>query len=492
MHMSKVAIIGSGFSSFSAASTLAAKGVDVHIFEKNDSVGGRSRQFSENGFKFDMGPSWYWMPEIFERFFNNFGHSVSDFYDLKKLDPSFKMFFGKDDVMNIPSGFEELVELFEQTERGAGTSLRRFMKEAEYKYNISMQNLIFKPGLSIFELIDPKIFKGVFKLQLLESFHKHVRKHFTHPKLIALMEFPVLFLGSIPKSTPALYSLMNYAGLSLGTWYPMGGFVKVIDGMREVAERLGVKVYTSEPVTKLITTNRKISRVSANGNSIDVDAVIGSADYHHVENSLLDIGLQNYSENYWDKRNMSPSCLIFYIGVNKKLKNITHHNLFFHTDIEQHSKQIHTQPEWPTDPLFYVCCPSKTDDSVAPESSENLFFLIPIASGLEDTNETRSHYYDLVLEKFEDITGQNIKEHIVYKKSYCINDFKEDYNAYKGNAYGLANTLNQTANLKPKIKSKKVGNLFFSGQLTVPGPGVPPSIISGEISANELLKQFKL
>jgi phytoene desaturase len=306
------------------------------------------------------------------------------------------------------------------------------------------------------------------------------------------MEFPVLFLGSIPKNTPALYSLMNYAGLNLGTWYPMGGFVKVIDGMREVAEGLGVKVHTSEPVTKLVTKNNNISRVLANGNSMDVDAVIGSADYHHIENSLLDIGLQSYSKDYWDSRSMSPSCLIFYIGVNKKLKNITHHNLFFHTDIEKHSSQIHTKPEWPTAPLFYVCCPSKTDDTVAPEGSENLFFLMPIASGLQDSEATRSHYFDMIIEKFEDITDQSIKDNIIYNKSYCINDFKKDYNAYKGNAYGLANTINQTANLKPKIKSKKVDNLFFSGQLTVPGPGVPPSIISGEISANELLKQLKL
>tara|TARA_B110000467_G_C18332734_1_gene494685 strand:+ start:885 stop:2357 length:1473 start_codon:yes stop_codon:yes gene_type:complete len=490
--MSKVAIIGSGFSSFSAASTLAAKGIEVHIFEKNKTIGGRSRQFSESGFKFDMGPSWYWMPEIFERFFNNFGHSASEFYELRKLDPSFKIFFGKQDALDIPAGFDELIELFEQTERGAGESLKRFMKEAELKYNISMQDLVFKPGLSIFELMDPKIFKGIFRLQLLESFHKHVRKHFTHPKLIALMEFPVLFLGSIPKSTPALYSLMNYAGLSLGTWYPMGGFVKVIDGMCEVAEGLGVKVHTSEPVTKLITTKNNISRVSAGRNSMNVDAVIGSADYHHIENSLLDIGLQSYSKNYWESRSMSPSCLIFYIGVNKGLKNITHHNLFFDTDIEKHASQIHTKPEWPTDPLFYVCCPSKTDATVAPEGSENLFFLMPIAAGLEDSEATRMHYFDMLIEKFEAITDQHIKKNIVYRKSYCIKDFEEDYNAYKGNAYGLANTLTQTANLKPKIKSKKVDNLFFSGQLTVPGPGVPPSIISGEISANELLKQFKL
>ena len=490
--MPKVAIIGSGFSSFSAACTLAAKGIEVHIFEKNETVGGRARQFSESGFNFDMGPSWYWMPEIFERFFNNFGYSASDFYELKKLDPSFKIFFGKEEALDIPAEFDDLVELFEQTERGAGDSLKRFMKEAEFKYNISMQDLIFKPGLSIFELMDPKIFKGAFKLQLLQSFHKHVRKYFTHPKLIAIMEFPVLFLGSIPKKTPALYSLMNYAGLNLGTWYPIGGFVKVIDGMREVAEGLGVKVHTSEPVTKLITKNNNILRVLANENSMDVDAVIGSADYHHIENSLLDIGLQSYSKEYWDSRSMSPSCLIFYIGVNKKLKNISHHNLFFHTDIEKHSCQIHTKPEWPTDPLFYVCCPSKTDKTVAPEGSENLFFLMPIASGLQDSETTRSHYFDMIIEKFEDITDQNIKDNIIYNKSYCINDFKKDYNAYKGNAYGLANTVNQTANLKPKIKSKKVDNLFFAGQLTVPGPGVPPSIISGEISANELLKQFKL
>jgi phytoene desaturase len=488
--MSKIGVIGSGFAGLSAASYLASSGNDVHLFEKNEHVGGRARQFVAEGFTFDMGPSWYWMPEVFEKFFEHFGYKVGDFYELKKLEPSFRVYFGKKDFFNVPSNFEDLVELFENTEAGSGDALIRFMKEAEYKYKTAMDGLIYKPGNSITELMEPKVISGVFKLQVFQSFSMHVRKYFKDSRLIALMEFPVLFLGAMPKDTPALYSLMNYAGLKLGTWYPMGGFVKVIDGMKKVAENLGVNIYTSEPVLGLETNNSQITKILSNNHSMDIDGVIASADYHHIEQTLLKEKHRNYSSKYWENRTMSPSSLIFYIGVNKKVENIEHHNLFFHTDFEQHAKEIYKDPKWPENPLFYVCCPSKIDPSVAPENSENLFFLIPIAPGIKDEESIREEYYLKTIAQFEELTGESIMENIVYKKSYCIKDFESDYNSYKGNAYGLANTIMQTANLKPKLKNKNLNNLFYAGQLTVPGPGVPPGIISGEISAKQLLKSI--
>lgn len=488
--MSTIGVIGSGFSGLSAATNLASQGVKVHLFEKNDSIGGRARQFTEQGFVFDMGPSWYWMPEVFERYFNKFGFQVEDLYELKRLEPSFRIYYGKESILDVPSNFNDLVESFEEIESGAGNALIRFMKEAEYKYKLGMNSLVYKPGLSLFELMEPQLIKGLFKLQVFQSFSKHVRQYFKDPRLLALMEFPILFLGAMPKDTPALYSLMNYAGLKLGTWYPMGGFGKVIESMRNVAEDLGVEIHTSEPVRGFEMKNASISRILANGHSIKVDGVIASADYHHIEQDLIEKQLRNYSGSYWSNRTMSPSCLIFYIGLNKKLDRIQHHNLFFHTDFKDHAIEIYKQPQWPKNPLFYVCCPSKTDPLVAPANHENLFFLIPIASGLKDDESTREYYYKQILNEFEKITGEFVQNHVVYKKTYCINDFKRDYNSFQGNAYGLANTLGQTAHLKPKIRSKKIKNLFFSGQLTVPGPGVPPSIISGEISANELLKQL--
>ena len=489
--MSKIVIIGSGFSGLSAAAYLSAAGHEVHVFEKNASIGGRARQLETgSGYLFDMGPSWYWMPDVFEKFFSDFGYSVSDFYELKLLNPSFDVVFGEDDKMSVPENFDALCKLFESIEVGSAAQLKKFMDEAEYKYKTGIENLVYKPGLSIAEFADLDLIKGVFRLQVFSSFSKHVRKYFSHPKLIALMEFPVLFLGAMPQDTPALYSLMNYAGLKLGTWYPIGGFGKVIEAMMKVAEINGTTFHFNATVEKIDIENDLAENIIVNGEIIHCDAIIASADYNHVESKLLPKEYRNYNENYWQKKTFAPSCLIYFLGINKKLKSLHHHTLFFDEDIDQHSKEIYKTPQWPTKPLFYVSCPSKSDDGVAPVGHENLFLLLPIAPGLEDNEETREKYFQVMISRLERQVNENILSHIDYNKSYCVNDFIVDYNSYKGNAYGLANTLMQTAILKPKIINKKVKNLFYTGQLTVPGPGVPPSIISGKIAAEQLLKHL--
>ena len=490
--MSKIAIIGSGFSGLSAAAYLSAEGHDVHVFEKNEQPGGRARQLKTgNGYVFDMGPSWYWMPGVFEKFFTDFGYRIPDLYDLKLLDPSFEIVFGEKDVMSVPAAFKKLCDLFESIETGSAEQLKKFMVEAKYKYQTGMDSLVYKPGLSIMEFVNAKVIKGAIRLQIFSSFSKHVRKYFSHPKLIALMEFPVLFLGAMPQDTPALYSLMNYAGLKLGTWYPIGGFGKVVEAMVHVAKKKGATFHFSAAVEKLEIKNNLVNEILVNDKCIQFDAVVAAADYHHVENKLLPAEYKNYDEKYWDRKTLAPSCLIFFLGINKKIKSLTHHTLFFDEELLQHSKEIYKDPKWPTKPLFYVCCPSKSDDSVAPPGHENLFLLMPLASGLNDSEALREKYFNLIMQRLEKQTGEDIIPFIDYKKSYCINDFVVDYNSYKGNAYGLANTLMQTAILKPKIRNKKIKNLFYAGQLTVPGPGVPPSIISGKIAAQQLIKHLK-
>ncbi len=489
--MSKIAIIGSGFSGLSAAAYLSVAGEEVHVFEKNATAGGRARQLkTENGYVFDMGPSWYWMPDVFEQFFNDFGYSVADWYDLKLLDPSFELVFA-DQEMSIPAGYNELCDLFEKIERGSSVQLERFMKEAQFKYEMGMKNLISMPGISLMEFANINLIKGAMRLQIFSSFSNHVRKYFSNPKLIALMEFPVLFLGAMPQDTPALYSLMNYAGLQLGTWYPMGGFGKVIDSIEQICKTQGAIFHFNSPVEKIMVEDHCASGIVVNEKVIDFDAVIASADYHHVEQDLLPEDLRNYKESYWDKKTLAPSCLIYFIGISKKIKSIQHHTLFFEEDLFQHSKEIYKDPQWPSSPLFYVCCPSKTDESVAPDGHENLFILMPLAVGLMDNEPLREKYFDIMINRLEKHIGDELRPAIDFKKSYCINDFIADYHSYKGNAYGLANTLRQTAILKPKIKNKKISNLFYTGQLTVPGPGVPPSLISGKISANQLFKYLK-
>ncbi|MES2827922.1 MAG: phytoene desaturase family protein [Bacteroidota bacterium] len=485
----KVAVIGSGFAGLSAACYLAKNGAEVTVYEKNLEIGGRARQLlTENGYSFDMGPSWYWMPGVFESFFADFGYTRDDFYQLSQLDPGFSIVFQDGDLLHIPSSYEAMEKVFEEIEEGSAQKLRKFMEGAKFKYEVGMDNLVQQPGLSLKEFLNVDVIKGAFKLQLLQSFRKHVKKYFSHPKLIALMEFPILFLGATAQNTPALYSLMNYAGLCLGTWYPEGGFFAVINGMKQVAQNLGVKFLVDEPVEGFEISSGKIVGIKSRNYKTGFDGVIAAADYHHVEEKLLGDAFRNYPESYWDKRVLAPSSLIFYLGVKRRVDGLSHHTLFFDEDLDVHSAEIYQNPQWPSKPLFYVCCSSKTDQNVAPEGHENIFLLMPLATGLTDNDELRETYFNMMMGRLEKFCGHDIRSHLDYKKSYCINDFVQDYNSYKGNAYGLANTLMQTANLKPSLKSKRIDNLFFAGQLTVPGPGVPPSIISGKLAARELNK----
>lgn len=491
MIRKKVLVIGSGFSGLASATCLAKAGFDVTVIEKNETLGGRARSFSTQGFTFDMGPSWYWMPDVFENYFALFGKKVSDYYDLKRLDPSYRVYFGKDDEMDIPASMSELIKVFEKEEPGSGVKLKAFLKESQSKYEISMSDLVFKPGKSILEFINLKVMKGALSLHLFKSIRTYVHAYFESTKLRSLMEFPILFLGGTPSNTPALYSMMNYADMQLGTWYPKGGMHKIVEGMVFLAKELGVKFITNEAVEKINVEGKTAKSISTAAGDYSFDAIVASADYHHVEQNLLAPEYRQYSPRYWENRNMAPSSLLFYLGVNKKIEGIKHHSLFFDEDFDQHAKDLYTDPKWPEKPLFYVCTPSVTDDTVAPKGCENIFLLMPTAPGLVDTEEVREEYYLLMMDRLEAYTGQNIKDSVIYKKSFALQDFKNDYNAFKGNAYGLANTLNQTAILKPSIHNKKVNNLYYAGQLTVPGPGVPPAIISGQIVSGLIEKDLK-
>lgn len=487
----KVTILGAGISSLSTAAFLGKAGYDVTILEKNSHIGGRARQFESDGFTFDMGPSWYWMPDVFERFYNQFGHTASDFYDLKRLDPSYRVYWPDHSHTDVPASMNELEDWFESMEPGSAIQLRKFLKDAAYKYQVGMQDLVYKPSLSLLEFADRRVLGGLLNMHLLSSFSTYIRKYFKHPKILSLLEFPVLFLGAMPNETPALYSLMNYADMSLGTWYPMGGMHKFIEAFAEIAKSQGVKILTDQEVTGFETNQKLATAARTEKGLFDSDVIVSGADYEHTESKLLK-DKANYSEKYWDKRTMAPSCLIFYVGINKRIENVQHHNLFFDESLEEHGKEIYKNPSWPTAPLFYLSAPSITDPSVAPEGCENLFFLVPIAPDLKDDDEIREKYFEILLKRLKDITGNDISQNIVYKRSFCINDFKADYHAFKGNAYGLANTLLQTAILKPSLKNKKLKNFYYTGQLTVPGPGVPPSIISGEVVAKQIMKEFPL
>lgn len=487
--MKHITIIGSGFAGLSAAAYMAKEGHQVTVIEKNEQAGGRARSFESAGFTFDMGPSWYWMPDIFESFFKDFGKQPNDFYQLIRLDPSYQVLW-EDLQLPLPANFTELKAVFESLEKGAGNQLELFLKEAAYKYEVGIHKFVEKPGLSITEFFTLDVAKSVFKIDLLTSIHTHVRKYFCNPKLIQIAEFPILFLGALPKNTPALYSLMNYADMKLGTWYPMGGMTELVKGMQQLAMNLGVQFKFNESVQSFEYQNKSICKVITDKNTYPTDAVIAACDYHHLETAVLAPTYRNYTDDYWEKRKMAPSSILIYLGINKKLKNILHHNLLFDAPFDQHAQELYTQPQWPSDPLMYVNCTSASDPSVAPEGNENLMVLIPTAPGLIDTEEIKEAYFKKAMAKLEKHFGEDIESHIVYKRIYAAKNFIADYHAFKGNAYGLANTLDQTAILKPSIKNKHLHNLIYAGQLTVPGPGVPPAIISGKLAAQLTLKNL--
>lgn len=487
---SRVIVIGAGFAGISSATALAAKGHQVTVLERHNQPGGRCRVFEAEGYRFDMGPSWYWMPDVFEDYFKQFGADIHQALNLIRLDPSYKVWFS-DAPWDVEANFEKLQAQFEALETGAGEKLKAFMEEASVKYTIGMGQFVRKTAHSPIEFAQASTLYNATKLTLFKSFSDHVRSYFKHPKILQLMEFPVLFLGAKPEQTPALYSLMNYADTMLGTWYPMGGMHEIVKAMVRVAEDLGVKFVFNAEVQEIATKQHAASGVLlANGDFMPADAVVAGADYHHVEQHLLPKRYRRYDESYWDTRTMSPSSLLFYVGVNRRVPGLRHHNLFFDTPFGPHAETIYDSKTWPTDPLFYVSAPSVTDASVAPEGCENMFFLIPVAPGLKDEPGLREQYFQEMTERLTQHTGVDISEHIVYKRSYAHEEFTEDYSAYKGNAYGLANTLKQTAFWKPKMRSKLKG-LFFTGQLTTPGPGVPPSLISGDVAANEVHRYIR-
>ena len=490
--MKEITIIGSGVAGLSSACYLSKAGFKVKVLEKNAKAGGRLSQFERNGFTFDKGPSWYWMPDIFDNFFKDFNKNTSDYYNLKRIDPSYQ-FITKNDAYRIPANFDKLCELFDRVEKKSSESLIKYINLAENKYKLSIDKFLNLSGESYTELINPSILKNIHKLNIFISLRSHIKKYFRNEDLIKLLEFPSMFLGGTPLNTPGVYSMMNFADIKGGTWYPMGGMYKIVDAMKEIAIELGVDFNFNNTVNGFDIKNNQIKGIIGNDNKVyHSDHIVSNCEYPFTQLNIIDNKSRSYSEKYWSSRKIAPSAIIFYLGISKKINFLKHHNLFFDESFNEHLKDINEKNKFPKKPLFYVCCPSKTDESVIPDAAmENIFILIPVSTKSNPAKEVVYYYFKYVIDKLEKYESSEIKKHIIEKSSYTKNDFIHDYNAYKGNAYGLANTLLQTATFKPKINDRRINNLSYCGHFTVPGQGLPPSIISGKIVSNILEKKYE-
>ncbi|MHA3962279.1 MAG: phytoene desaturase family protein [Candidatus Thorarchaeota archaeon SMTZ1-45] len=485
----RIFVIGAGVGGLAAAALLAKSGHQVTVLEKTSSPGGRARVWEKDGFVFDMGPSWYLMPEIFEHFFEIFGRKVEDFYKLIRLNPSYRIFF-PDDVIDISADLEENKTLFGRLEKDGARKLEEYLKQAQIKYEYLLEGLMYKDLAGLRAMFSPKLIAAGWKLSILSNMEKLMSKYFSTERARKILQYSIVFLGGNPKNTPALYSMISHIDFNLGVWYPYGGLGKIVEATQELAVKYGADIRFETEVTRLVVEDKEVTRVITTKGEFEADIVVSNADYPHSEMDLLDREFQTYPKSYWEKKTIAPSAFVLYLGLNKKIESLTHHNVILDYDWVRHFEQIFEEPSWPDEPAYYLCCPSKMDDTVAPPDCENIFVTIPISPGIEDSPEIREAYFDKIIKHMEKVTGTTISDSIIVKRIFSLNDFSQDYNAYKGTAVGLTHTFSQSAFFRPRHRSKRVKNLFYTGQYTHPGIGVPMVLIASEIVANLINKEY--
>ncbi len=489
MREEHIVIVGSGFGGLAAAGLLAKQGHHVQVLEKNEQAGGRASVWKKDGFVFDMGPSWYLMPDVFETYFAEFDAKPQDFMDLIRLDPSYRVYFDKDDHVDIAADLQKNLKLFDKMEPNGAKKMQEYLSSSRYQYDIAMKDFIYKDYQHLTDFFKPKLVVEGTKLHMFDKLDSYAKRYFDNPQIRKILEYTIVFLGGSPFDSPALYSLMSHVDFNMGVWYPKGGIGELVAGMKKVAEQQGAEFLFNTPVTKIIVENGKTTGVQTDEKTYKADRVIVNADYAYADSNLLDTKQQSYSKRYWNSRKLAPSAYLLYLGVDKKLNGLLHHTLYFHPQWDGHFRQIFQTPQWPDEPSYYACCPSKTDPTVAPKGKENLFILVPVAPGLKDTDTIREKYFNQILTHLENLIGDSIIDHLVVKRIFAHNDFTTRYNASQGTALGLAHTLKQTAIFRPRHQSKKVKNLHYTGHYTHPGIGVPMVIISSQILADTIQKK---
>lgn len=487
----KVVIIGAGVGGLATACILGQAGYKVTIYEKNSQAGGRAGTFTAEGFTFDTGPSWYLMPDVFEHFFELLGENAGELLKLKRLEPSYRVFY-KDKLFGAVDIFGELERdgsTLEALEPGARNKLRGYLEKSTYQYNLAMNRFLYKNYDSLADFFTPDMLLRSLRLNVFTTMQKYVSRHFSSAEVQKIMQYPLVFLGASPNNAPALYSLMSHIDFKQGTFYPEGGMYKLTETLVALAKARGVNIICDTPVAAISANGGKaMGVILKDGSRIEADIVISNADIAHTELELLKPQYRSYSDRYFSKRTMAPGALLLYLGVKKEFPNLSHHNLVFSQDWSANFKAIFETKRWPGDPSFYVCNPSKTNSGVAPKKHENLFVLVPIPARTDYKEQELEKYSEWILNTMERVMHlDSLKENIVYKKIYCSKNFQEEFNSYQGSALGFAHTLRQTAVFRPSNKSKKLSNLFYVGAGTTPGIGLPMCLISAQLVYKRLI-----
>ena len=485
----KAIIIGSGFGGLGAACLLAQQGWEVSLHEKNEQLGGRAGLIETDGFRFDTGPSWYLMPEVFERFFGLLGEDVHKHLNLVRLSPAYRVFY-KDlgDRLDISSNLAQDMATFERFEPGSGQQLKRYLARAGSVYDVAAGQLLFKNYDRIGDAITWPLLRRLPDLHIGRSLHSYIKQHFKDPRLQKVLEYQAVFLGLSPYQAPAMFHMMSHTDFTQGVFYPMGGIYEIIRALEHLGSARGVTYHLRSPVQKILVENGRAVGVVTQGGEERADIVISNADMHFTEQRLLEPDQRDHSERFWQTRKLAPSALLLYLGVKRQYDSLAHHNLLFSTDWPRTFRQIFDNPTgFPDDPSLYVCAPSKTDPSVAPKGYENLFVLVPIASGIPYSNAQLEQFTDQILTTMEqELDLPDLRQQLACRKVFCVRDFEERFNSFQGTGLGLAQTLRQTAVFRPANHSRKVRDLYFVGAGVHPGIGMPTSLTSAELLARRL------
>lgn len=481
----RVIIIGAGIGGLATANLLAKAGYHVSVYEKNDQPGGRTGMIERDGFRFDSGPSWYLMPDVFDHYFSLFGRSVTDELDLVKLSPAYKVFFEKHDPMTITSDSERDAATFEAIEAGAGDKLRDYVAKGDEIYRLSLQHFLYTNFTSVRDFTKTDILgRGPLMTKLaFTPIDRYVGKFVHDKRLRQILEYPMVFLGSSPFSAPAIYSLMSALDFREGVYYPRGGLYTIIERLVDLGNELGVEYHYNSPVKRIVTADKYAKGITLqSGTHIDADIVISNADLHFTETKLLDKSDRSYPLKYWNKKEAGPSALLMYLGVKGTLPTLEHHNLFFVDDWKTNFDDIFVNKKLPTPASIYVCKPSQTDTTVAPKGHENVFVLVPLPPGVDITAKQLDKVADRYLTQIQDTMGiPDLKKRIVSKQLFGPNDFMTKYYAWQGTALGPSHILRQSAMFRTSNKSKKVENLYYVGGSTTPGIGLPMCLIGAEL-----------
>ena len=494
----KAVIIGGGIAGLATAGLLAKAGMSVTVLEARERVGGRAYTWEKDGFKFDMGPSWYLMPDAFDQFFKLMGTTSNAELELKRLDPMYQTINeGEAEPLVVKADLASNKALFDSVEPGAGERLQAYVDSAEDAYKLSIEHFLYTNFQNTKSFTHPDVLKraGRFIKHLLTPLDTFAGKHVQDARLRKILNFPAVFLGASPYKTPSMYHLMTHVDMNVGVFYPMGGFYSIIEAVERVAKRAGVVVHTNSRVTKIVTENGAVKGVNVGEIFFEADVVVGNADLHHLETQLLNPEEQTLPQKWWDKREPGPSAMLLFLGVKGEIPELDHHTLLYSDDWAKNFEEVFHKADGkrkiPNPASLYVCAPSKSDPTVAPKGYENLFVLVPIAADPSiggSGDEAFEKAADRIIDQIADWAKiPNFRERIVVRGSMGPRDFVTELNAWQGTALGMAHTLKQSAFFRPANYSKKVKGLYYAGHHSVPGIGLPMCLIGAELVYKRLV-----